>query len=219
MCHKFWEPPECSQSSTWRELAAIDSFAPILKGSLVKWFTDSQRAAEHSIRLEEQWIPRTENEKADYISRLRDFDDWQIMHDLFLSLEELWGRHTVDCFANYYTAKLPRFFSRFWNPGASGIDFFAQELSSENCLVVPPVSLVARVIHYLSLQKAMATLVVPLWPSSSFWPLLTSKYRSFIKGYFTLNASQALTLGRNLSSFLGSPRFTGEVLALRFEFL
>ncbi|CAH3199245.1 unnamed protein product [Porites evermanni] len=109
----------------------------------------------------------------------------------------------VDCFANYYTAKLPRFFSRFWNPGTSGIDFFAQELSSENCLVVPPVSLVARVIHYLSLQKAMATLVVPLWPSSSFWPLLTSKYRLFMKGCFTLNASQALTLGRNLSSLLG----------------
>ena len=127
--------------------------------------------------------------------------------------------YTVDCFANYYTAKLPRFFSRFWNPGTSGIDFFAQELSSENCLVVPPVALVARVIHYLSLQKEMATVVVPLWPSSSFWPLLTSKYRSFIKGCFTLNASQALTLGGNLCSFLGSPRFTGEIVALRFEFL
>ena len=218
VCHKLWEPSERSKSSTWRELAAIDfsleSFAPILEGSLVKWFTDSQTAAriievgsmkldlhrlvikifqfcaEHSIRLEVQWIPRTENEKADYISRLLDFDDWQITHDLFLSLEELWGPHTVDCFANYYTAKLPRFFSRFWNnPGVSGIDFFAQELSTENCLVVPPVSLVARVIHYLSLQKATATLVVPLWPSPSFWPLLTSKYRSSIKGCFTLNAS------------------------------
>ena len=132
-----------------------------MEGSLVKWFTVSQTAAriievgsmkldlhrlaikifqfcaEHSIHLEVQWIPRTENEGADYISRLVDF--------------ELWGPHTVDCFANYYTAKLPRFFSRFWNPGTSGIDFFAQELSSENCLVVPPVALVARVIHYLSL--------------------------------------------------------------------
>ena len=44
MCHKLWEPSECSKSSTWRELAAIDfsleSFAPILKvhlssGSLI----------------------------------------------------------------------------------------------------------------------------------------------------------------------------------------
>ena len=125
-----------------------------------------------------------------------DFDDWQITQDFFLSLEELWGPHTVDCFANYYTTKLPWFF-------ASGIDFFAQELSSENCLVVPPISLVAFIIHYLSLQKAMATLVVPLWPSSNFWPpsnfwpLLTSKYRSLFIGCFTLNVSQALTLGRN----------------------
>ena len=229
--------------STWRELAAIvfalEFFAPILKGSLIKWFTDSQTAAriievgsmkldlhrlaikifqfcaEHSIRLEVQWIPRIENEKADWISRLVAFDDWQITHD---HLEELWGSHTVNCFTDYYTAKLPRFFSRFWNPGASGIDFFAQVLSSENCLVVPPVALFARVIHYLSLQKAMATLVVPLWPSSSFWPLLTTKYRSFIKGCFTLKASQALSLGRNLSSSLGSPRFTGEIVALGFEF-
>ena len=85
--------------------------------------------------------------------------------------------------------------------------------------MVPPVALVARVIYYLSQQKAMATLVVPLWPSSSFWSLLTSKYRSFIKGCFTLNASQALILGRNLGVFLGSPRFTGEIGALRFEFL
>ena len=49
MCHKLWEPSECSKSSTWRELAAIDfsleSLAPILEGSLVKEFTDSQTAA------------------------------------------------------------------------------------------------------------------------------------------------------------------------------
>ena len=247
MCHKLWEPSERSKSSTWKELAAIDfsleSFGPILEGLLVKWFIDSQTAAriikvgsvkldlhrfaikifqfcaEHSIRLKVRWIPPTKTEKTNYISHLIHFDDWQIAQDFFLSLEELWGAYTVDCFADFYIAKLSRFFSRFWNPGASGIDFFAQELSSENCLVVPPVSLVARVIHYLSLQRAMATLVVPSWPSSSFWRLLTSKYLWFIKGCFTLNASQTLTLGRNLSSFLGSPRFTGEVVALRFEFL
>ena len=124
MCHKLWEHSERSKSSTWRELAAIDfslkSFALILEGSLIKWFTDSQTAARiievgsmkldlhrlttkifqfcaaHSIRLEVQWIPRTENEKADYISRLIDFDGWQITQDFFLNLDELWDPHTVD---------------------------------------------------------------------------------------------------------------------------
>ena len=70
----------------------------------------SQFCAGHSILLEVQWVPRTENEKADYISRLQvDFDDWQITQDFFLSLGELWGPYTVDFFVNYYTAKLPSF--------------------------------------------------------------------------------------------------------------
>ena len=46
ICHRLWEPSECSKSSTWRELATIDFslelFAPVLEGFLVKWFTDSQ---------------------------------------------------------------------------------------------------------------------------------------------------------------------------------
>ena len=138
ICHRLWGPSKCSKSSTWRELATIDfsleSFAPVLEGFLVNWFTNSKSAvrivevgsmkldlhrlaikifqfcAEHKSRLEVQWIPRTENEKADYISRLIDFDDWQITPEVFLHLEELWGPHTVDCFANFYTVKLPRFF-------------------------------------------------------------------------------------------------------------
>ena len=178
-----------------------------------------QFCAEHNIRLEVQWIPRKENEKADYISRLIDFDDWQITPEFFLRLEELWGPHTVDCFANFYTAKLPRFFSRFWNPETSGVECFVQNLESENCLVVPPVSLIARALHYLSLKKARATIVIPVWPSSSFWPLLTSQYKPFMKGCFQQNGSEALTLGRNLNSFLGSVNFTGNVVAVRLEFL
>ena len=76
----------------------------------------SQLCAGHSILLEVQWVLRTENEKADYISRLQvDFDDWQITQDFFLSLGELWGPNAVDFFVNYYTAKLPSFsFLKNW---------------------------------------------------------------------------------------------------------
>ena len=93
----------------------------------------SQFCAVHNTRLEVQWIPHTENERADNISRLIDFDDWQITPELFLRLDELWGPHTVDCVANFYTAKLPRFFFRFWNPATSWVDFFVQNLESEHC--------------------------------------------------------------------------------------
>ena len=210
-------------------------------GSLVKWYTDCQAAAKiievgsmkldlhrlaikifqfcakHNIRLEVQWIPRWEKEKADYISRLIDFDDWQITPELFTLFDILWGPHTVDCFANFYTAK--RFFSRFWNSGTSVIDFFAQSLESENCLVVPSVHLVARAVHYLHLHMVRATIVVPLWPSSSFWPLITNKHKQFIKRYLVRDGAEALRQGRNLNSFLASDKFIGKVIAVRLEFV
>ena len=166
VCHWLWEPSECSKSSTWRELAANDfslkSFASVLEGSLVKWFMHSQAATRiievgsmkldlHGLAIKNfSFAPGTifawrcsgscERKMRKQITSVAllqlTLTDWQITPDFFLSLEELWGPHTVDCFANFYTAKLPRFFSRFWNPGASGIDFFAQDLDSDNCSVV-----------------------------------------------------------------------------------
>lgn len=79
-------------------------------------------------------------------------------------------------------------------------------------------SLVARGAHYLCLQKETVILVVPVWPSSCFSPLLANKYWLFITGCFTLNGSQALTLGRNLIIPWFSTS-TGEVGKLTFEFL
>ena len=94
-----------------------------------------------------------------------------------MSLEESWGVHSVDCFASYYNKEVCKFFSSFWNPGCSGVGFFVQNLEGENCLVVPPVSLIAiRAIHYLHISRATATLVVPFGPSSyQFWPTISRR--------------------------------------------
>ena len=247
VCHKMWTGSESLQSSTWRELSAIEfslqSFAPVLKGSHVKWFTDNQAAArivevgsmklelhrmargifdicvQSGIYLDIQWIPRTLNQQADYISRLIDIDDWQTTDDLFLSLNDRWGPHSVDCFANYYNHKLPRFFSRFWNPNTAGVDFFIQPLKGENCWVVPPVQIVPRVLHYMKSQNAVGTVVLPFWPSAHYWPLLMNKYLKYISAYSVHIGNQSLTHGRNLNSLLGSKRFKGHVIALRMEFL
>ena len=35
------------------------------------------------IRLEPDWVPRKENELADFISRIVDYDDWQVNPKLF----------------------------------------------------------------------------------------------------------------------------------------
>ena len=157
ICHKQWTEAESQQSSTWRELSAIEfalkSFSPMLNHSYVKWYSDSQVACmiarvgsmrrdlhgialriyqlclEHGIEFEIDWIPRTQLQKADFLSRLTDIDDWQITRECFDALEKLWGRHTLDCFANYYNAKISRFLSWHWNPGWSGVDFFCAKSS------------------------------------------------------------------------------------------
>jgi hypothetical protein len=127
-----------------------------------------QICADNAIHLEIQWIPRTEIEKADFISRLIGIGDWQITRDCFKAIERLWGIHTVDCFANYYSKKVSKYFSRFWNSGSSGVDFFVQNIKGENCLVIPPVELIVRAPHYLYVCKPTATMIVSFWPSSQF---------------------------------------------------
>ena len=103
--------------------------------------------AEHNIHLEAQWIPGTENEEANCIGRLIKFDYWQIPQDFFSPSRRILGPAHGECFANFYTAKLPRSFSR------PGMEVFVQILESENCFVVPPKPLVVRALHYIGLTS------------------------------------------------------------------
>ena len=98
------------------------------------------------------------------------------------------------------------------------MDFFVQNLTGENYLVVPPVNLIHRTIHYLYTSKAVATLVVPFWPSSYFWSIIDRKFFSFVMDYKLFSGRAVLKHGRNTNSFLGSKRFFGQILAVRMKF-
>ena len=120
----------------------------MLESPHVKWYTESQAAAKivdvgsmkpdlhklaikifvaflrKEIKLEIQWIPRTENEKADFISRFIDVDDWQLTESFFATLEGACVPYSVICMAAFYNAKVKTVFSRFWNPGSASVGFF-----------------------------------------------------------------------------------------------
>ena len=241
----MWNDEERPKSFTWRELAAIyfalQSFCPLLKNSSVKWFTDNQAAARivesgsmrkdlhflclkvfqtcllHKISLEIQWIPRSEVQRADYISRLIDTDDWQISTQ-FLSFLKNFRDLTHLIVSQIIATQLPKFYSRFWNPGCAGVDYFVQPISNENCLVVPPVFLISRALQYMFSQEALATVIVPFWPSASFWPFICRVYAHFVTSYRLYSGSSVLQHGRKINSLLGSKTFTGTVLAIRFCF-
>ncbi|XP_072021557.1 uncharacterized protein [Amphiura filiformis] len=213
IAHGQWNQVDARRSSAWRELKAVEmvmaSFVKKLGNHVVKWFTDNQSVAaiatkgsmktdlqeialnifricvQDNISLEVEWVPRSDNERADYISRIIDADDWAISDYIFEKLDTRWGPHTIDRFASFYNAKLPRFDSRFWNPGCENIDAFTVDWSNENNWLVPPIHLIPRVLFHMMRPGAAGTLICPQWYSAPFGdivPRWTDSY-SWSGGY------------------------------------
>ena len=246
LCHKMFTAEEVNYSSTRRELITIlyslQAFGSKLHNCSVKWYTDSQATAkivevgsmktvlqriaydifshclENNIDLRIEWIPREFNRQADFISRIRDCDDWQVTQDLFLELNSVWGPYTVDCFSNSYNNKVQKFYSRYWNPGCAGVDALYQSWANENCWLAPPVPIVPRVLQHMSSQITQGTLIVPAWPSSVFWPLLWQRYRENISEFRYYKGKDCCLHGRNTKSVIGAPTWDGYIIAVKLNF-
>ena len=200
VCQRNWSVDESRKSSTWRELAgihfALEAFENHLIGQSLRLFTDNQNVvriiqvgsmiqdlqvialnvflfvSQRRIQLDVSWLPREQNSKADFFSKIIDVDDYSVHDDVFVQLDELWGPHTVDRFACCYNTKLPRFNSRFLQPGTEAVDAFSQDWSSDINWLVPPVTFIGTVLSYMRSCKARGTLVVPMWRSACFWVYL-----------------------------------------------
>ena len=171
--HRNWSAAESQKSSTWRELAvkySLEAFNDNLASHRVHWNTDNQNvvrivqfssiieelqefaldiflfASSHNIRLDLTWILRDQNSEADHFSKVVDIDDYSVHDDVFIHLDGLWGPHSIDRFASSYNAKLPRFNSRFLQPGTEAVDAFSQDWSCENNWIVPPTTVVGKVL-------------------------------------------------------------------------
>ena len=245
-----WSAEEAKQSSTWRELTAVlnvlRSVMIKLRNMRVRWFTDNQNVArilqvgsrqEHlqkialdiffvaihnHIKLEPEWIPRELNEQADYLSRIVDYDDWQLNPLIFSELNDIWGPYTIDRFADNINAQLARFNSRYGNPGSEAVDAFTVNWAGENNWLCPPVTLISRVIRHAQVCSAAGTLVVPAWPSAPFWPILCpmgSQFADFVKEVIELPLSEKLFLpSRSGAVLFGGNEPNTPVYALRCQF-
>ncbi|WP_228265385.1 reverse transcriptase-like protein, partial [Acinetobacter baumannii] len=49
---------------------------------------------QQNININVIWIPREENQKADYVSKIIDTDDWHVSEEFFSFMDKLWGPHT-----------------------------------------------------------------------------------------------------------------------------
>ena len=87
------------------------------------------------------------------------------------------------------------------------------------CLVVPPVTMITKAIHYLYSSRAIGIVIVTFWPSAYFWPVIKRKFRDYVTGYEALKGKWELRHGRNTNSQLGSEAFDGDVLAIRMSII
>ncbi|CAC5381524.1 unnamed protein product [Mytilus coruscus] len=250
IAHGMWVESERSNSSTLKELSALKkvllSLINIISGKKVKWFTDNQNVVsivskgstktilqnlaldifsaclKYNVNIDIVWIPRTQNEKADFLSRIVDHDDWGISYYIFQLIESLWGPHEVDWFASDHNFKLLVFYSRFWNENSSGIDAFTVDWYGVNGLFVPPVFLIPRVINYMRQCNAVGTLIVPCWPSASYWPMLCPNGADFtdqVTAYVELpSGKEFYTPGKSKKAIFGNTDLTFKMLALRLDF-
>ena len=166
-----------------------------------------------------EWVPRRLNQRADAISRIVEVDDWQVSVDFFNVLNSCWGPFTVDLFANNINFKVKKFYSRFWTDGTAGVDCFAFDWHGENCWVVPPVRLVGKTILHLIKARTRATLIVPLWYSAAYWPLLVGyagNFRSFVVQVKRFTQTNGIFVQGSVPSIFG-PGFNSPVLALRID--
>lgn len=249
--HSMWKFEETSKSSTWREMKAIfivlQSLCLCLSNKLVKIYTDNQNVVRicnvgsmkpdlqtlalqiyqlcirYSIVIELEWIPRDLNFVADYYSKLFDFDDWSISQHMFNFFNQKWGPFSVDRFADSNNNKLDNFNSRFWTPGSKGVDAFAFDWCEDNNWLVPPIHLVCRVLNHLRICKGKGVIIVPLWRSALFWPLLWNcdekKFNYFVVDSLEFQKPKNFFVaGSDKNSIFAQSPFVSNVLALKLDF-
>lgn len=78
----------------------------------------------YAIHLKLEWLPRSFNGRADYLSKIIEKDDWGISFEILSMIMNRWGQLDVDYFASEHNAKLPVFYSKFWCYKSSGVDAF-----------------------------------------------------------------------------------------------
>lgn len=107
-----------------------------------------------------------------------------------------YGPYTLDRFATNYNTKCKRFNSRWWCPGTLGIDAFKQNWEGETNWIVPPPSLICECLKKFQEEEVKGTLIVPIWESAVFWPLLLNLKEKLFSTTGTLDQPRTVEVGR-----------------------
>jgi len=128
---------------------------------------------DRNIRLTADHIPGVLNTLADKWSRkTAGPSECRLSDKFFALLCRRRGPFSVDLFASRTNARLPRYFSRYPDPGAEATDALAQDWTGESAYCFPPFPVIGQVLRKLHLEGGRMLLIVPHWPTQAWWPAL-----------------------------------------------
>lgn len=200
----FWQPRDRQQHITFKELKAVrlavECFLPALRGRRVLLHEDNQAVVHilttltsrspalmnelrklwylldvNNISIRPRYIQSAANIWADRLSREADDADWRLHPRLFRRLQRRY-HHTIDRFASQTNAQLPRYNSRWLDPGTEAVDCLRlpdRLWRAEDNFCHPPWDLLDDVVYKLQSSGAQATVIAPLWPDRSWHQALT----------------------------------------------
>lgn len=248
VCFVEWSTAEANESSTYRELKIVLymllEYKTYLENKKVKWNLDSQPAVynlirgsmnpklhnlagkirqiacRYKIRIFPNWLPRTENTRADFLSKAFDSDSWTVNDNIFGYYNNLWGPYECDRFTTSCNTKCPSYNTKSYEPESSGVNAFNFNWHGTNNWLVPPVSLICDAIKHAQKCDAHGTIIVPKWQTASYWPLVVKDngtYKPFIKDYVEYIRPKQFFLPSNKKCMF-KDNFPSNVLLLMFDF-
>ena len=236
---------EKMESSTSRELSAVkyvlQSFGHIIANESIQVNIDNigacrilsvgsskkhlqslavdvfKHCVKFNINLQPNWVPRDMNQISDFYSKYNDTDNWSIDDNSFYTLSKRFGPFSIDRFADNNNKKTERFNSKFYCPNTESVNCFTNDWKGENNFLCPPISLIGSTIRHLKICRASGTLVVPVWPSSYFWPIIYPNgynIATFVKRFYVFDPFFTSTCKNSV--FDGFANF--KTLALEIKF-
>ena len=146
-----------------------------LAGTIWQWCID------RDIFISASHFSGSENFTADFLSRnFSDATEWKLKKETFDRVCKQLFIPDVDLFSSRLNRQLEKFVTWFPEPGSYRTDAFSFSWQNYKPYIFAPFNFIGRVVNKIVTDKVdKALLIVPLWRSQSWFPLLLSNMIPF----------------------------------------
>ena len=130
-------------------------------------------AIDRRIHVSAEHLPGSQNILADKASRIFDKNtEWELDQEVFKAIEERFGVPDIDLFASRINKKCNNYASWKPDPFSKIVDAFSASWFGLKFYAFPPFSMVLSCIQKIRAEQATGILVVPLWITQPWFPLV-----------------------------------------------